>query len=87
MNWRYKILKKYLKEALFASIFVTIFILVLIIANQFFGWQFDWHQIDPIDLPPIWIRALVSVCTFITIGKLLFESYFYKALYEITRFL
>lgn len=87
MNWQQKILKKHLKGTLFASIFTIIFILSVIIGNQFFGWHFEWKEIDPIELPPIWIRVLLSVFTFLTLGNWLFQAYFYKMLYEVTKFI
>ena len=86
MNWREKIFKKHLKETLFTSIFSTILILMIIIGNQFFWWSFQWQEIDPIDMPPIWIRGVLSFFAFYTLGKLLFEAYFYKILYEVMKF-
>lgn len=83
MNWRKKVSEEHLKETIFASVFSVTFILVLIVANFVFSWNFSWKEIDPIEMPPLWIRSLASLFTWFTLWNWLYKLYFYKALYLI----
>lgn len=67
MNWKRKIFKEHIKETIFATVFSLTFALVLMVANFFFDWNFDWEKIDPIEMPPLWIRGVASFFTWFTL--------------------
>lgn len=83
MNWSQKILKRYLKEAWILSLFSITFVLIIIIANQFFGWSFEWKEIDIIDQPAPLIRIFYSALAYISIGAISYHIGFYYWLYQI----
>jgi len=82
MTWYKKVLKKYIKE-IFSSATTYIFtVLFLTIWYFYSGEIFQWIWIEPLDVPPLQ-RALYSALTFITLGRIIYLTRFYKVLWEI----
>ncbi|TSC54988.1 MAG: hypothetical protein LiPW30_454 [Parcubacteria group bacterium LiPW_30] len=83
MTWYQKTLKKYGKEILTGAIFSVICTLAFLLWIYGMGKTFTWTDISPIDPPSIFVRFLYSALTFVTLGRILYVTGFYKALYQI----
>lgn len=81
MTWHKDTIEKYVKENYSSVVTFFVFILVCTLWYCLFGQKFEWKEINLIDTPSIWYRALYSALVFFTLGRLLYKIRFYQLLY------
>lgn len=83
MTWHKDTIEKYVKENYSSVAAFFVFMLVCTVWYYFSGQRFEWKDIDWISAPPIWERLLYSYLVYKTLGKWLYDVYFYKFLHFI----
>lgn len=72
------------KELTMSTVLVLCFtILFTILRSYIFDDSFTWEWIEPIEFS-LFTRIFYSALTYVTIGKILYDLYFYKILYQIS---
>lgn len=83
MAWHKDKIERYIKENYYSVIFFFVFMLFCTLWYYFSGQKFEWKNIDWISVPPLWERFLYSYLVYKTLGKWLYDVYFYKFLHFI----
>lgn len=83
MTWHQRTIKKYRKEIVSGAIFSIICAIAFLLWIFIVGKTFVWTDISPIEQPSIFVRLFYSALTFVTLGAVLYNIGFYKALYQI----
>jgi hypothetical protein len=80
--WYKRILKEKKKEIIFSTIFAVLLALAISFWHYFTGASFEWHSISPVEAPSLLPRLFYSALVYVTLGRLLFNTRFYKSLYS-----
>ena len=81
MTWHKDKIEKYIKDNYHSLIAFFVFMLIWTLWCYFSGQNFVWKEINWISTPPIWERFLYSYLVYKTLGKWLYDAYFYKLLH------
>lgn len=81
MTWHKDKIEKYIKENYSSVMTFFIFMFVCTLWHYFSGQKFVWRDVNLIDTPSIWYRALYSALAFLTLGRWLYKIKFYQFLY------
>ena len=82
MSWHAKAIKKYTKEVFSSTLTYLLTIVILTVWYLFSGDIFHWVWIEPLEVPPL-ERLLYGALTFVTLGRLVYNTGFYLALWRI----
>ena len=81
--WYKEVLIKNTKEIFTSAVPYCIFLLVVLLWRFALGVPFAWVQVNALSEPEFFYRAFYSAFTFITLGRLVYLTGFYKILHDI----
>jgi len=81
MSWYKKVLTKNKEYIITKTMFIIVFALVTLLWHFVLGKNFEWREISPIPEPSILIRCFYSALVFVTFGRFLYRTKFYKSLH------